>query len=202
MDEPSNLSFNLPVVAVDDDASPMSSSDNWTLIFSSGSIRDVELQSLQQFFDIVALYFIPSVAFFGILTNVIFVIILLRTSTRSQLPCSPFLMHLAVIDITYLIAVVIQWSHDSLAANVLDLKGVCQMTNFVHCVATFLSVWLLVCLQGQSYIGMWHISRSHTSNANKKMKFVACSLTLLGLLLYSGLIWMVGNSEIEKGIKI
>ena len=165
---------------------------NWTLIFSQGPSRDEKLAALQHFVALMEVYYTPTLATFGLATNILLVC-LAAGGRMKALTMAPFIFTLALADIFFLTAQLILWIDKTQATEFQSAPGVCQGVKFLLFVGNFLSIWFVICIQVERYISMWHISRRPQPGSARRSTFIACSIGLLGLLLYSCVIWTSGH---------
>ena len=174
---------------------------NWTLIFSQGPSRDEQLAALQHFVALMEIYYTPTLATFGLATNVLLVGLAAR-GRMTSLSMAPFILTLALADMSYLIALLILWIDKTQATDMQNVPGVCQGVKFLLFVGNFLSIWFVMCIQVERYISMWHISRRPQPESMRRSTFIACSVGLLGLLLYSCVVWTSGHVPAVGGTKV
>ncbi len=168
-------------------------SRNWTIIFSQGTGGHVmtALDAMQYFVEMMDWYFVPTMAVFGMLTNLM-TFVLTRNSSMKWMTLTPFICSLAVADSGYLISAMITWLQRVHQVDFICYQGACQITMFVLFVSSFLSVWYVICIQVDRYISMWHIARRSVQVSNKRSKCLAASLGIFAVLLYSVLFYIIG----------
>lgn len=165
-------------------------------------VRDVE-QDCHPFgvmFEVVHLYYLPSMILVGLVGNLISCIVFLNTHLKMR-SSSYYLAALACADFGFLAALLLVWLNSTLEVPVFNLNGYCQCIVYVSSVCSFLSVWLIVAFTVERFIAVQYpLHRPHMCTV-ARAKAIVLYLVCIALVAHSYVFVTSGIIKTEDGFQ-
>lgn len=157
---------------------------------SSGSYNhlcDQNVIRFQRTIMILDQYLLPVIIITGLVGNLVSFLVFCCTYLR-RLSSSVYLSALAVADFVFLVALFFNWIN-GLGVRLIHADGWCQFFIYVTYVASFLSVWYVVCFTVERHLTVCYPFLRHRFCQPKRTKAVVVAVALLGLGVYSFAVW-------------
>lgn len=168
-------------VPADFDAINCSNSASYNHLCDQNVIR------FQRTIMILDQYLLPFIIIAGLVGNLVSFLVFCCTYLR-RLSSSVYLSALAVADFVFLVALFFNWIN-GLGVRLIHADGWCQFFIYVTYVASFLSVWYVVCFTVERHLTVCFPLMRQRFCQPKRTKAVVVAVTLLGLGVYSFAIW-------------
>lgn len=162
---------------------------NWSVIFRNpGGGQAGQMDGLQYFVDMMDWYYTPSITAFGVITNLL-TLVIIHSSQMKWMSMTPFMAAMSASDSMYLLTSLLNWMYRIHGLNYICTPGVCQLSWYIVFVCSFLSIWYIICIQVDRYLSLWHISRRPLYVSNRRCKCLAALLAILTAMLYGIILW-------------
>ncbi|XP_065343838.1 uncharacterized protein LOC135941952 isoform X2 [Cloeon dipterum] len=162
---------------------------------------DVSLcDRLIDFFDLLHIYFIPSIVLVGVFCNMLNLVVFKSTYLRRR-SSSYYLAALSLSDACFLVTLGLIWVGDTFEVDTFNKNGWCQSVVYLSTTSSFLSVWLTVGFTAERFVAVrYPLLKSHICTV-AKAKMVVLGLVLVSLLLNSYGIFTAGVVRRSNGLE-
>lgn len=141
----------------------------------------------------------------GIIGNTFAVVILSRTHLSKQ-TASIYLGGLCVTDTVFLLVHGFELVSNIYVAHVFEWPYTCGILQYISCVTSFISVWLVVAFTAERYVAVRHpLSRAKWCTRQRAWKTVTCCIVLgcilnLPVLYVSGPLRSIDENMMKCGV--
>ena len=135
----------------------------------------------------VNMYGLPVIILLGIVGNTVSFVVFLTSQLRHQ-SSSVYLAFLNLSDCLFLVCLLLsqlEWY----GVYVMRVRGLCQVVVYLSYISAFLSVWTVVSFTVERFIVVYFPLKRLAHCTKRKALWVAFSLLLISLLLYSFSLW-------------
>lgn len=160
---------------------------NCSNIAAYNQLCDQNVIRFQRTIMILDQYLLPFIIIAGLIGNLVSFLVFCCTYLR-RMSSSVYLSALAVADFVFLVALFFNWIN-GLGIRLIHANGWCQFFVYVTYVASFLSVWYVVCFTVERHLTVCFPLMRQRFCQPKRTKAVVVVVTLLGLVVYSFAIW-------------
>uniref|UniRef100_A0A8D8UM52 Neuropeptides capa receptor n=1 Tax=Cacopsylla melanoneura TaxID=428564 RepID=A0A8D8UM52_9HEMI len=165
---------------------------------TSGEFFD-QCDPLLSIIDLFSVYYIPVIAFVGLVGNALSCIVFLNTHLKLR-SSSYYLAALAMADFSYLSVLLFGWSDNNMNLEVFNREGWCQTLVYLSSVFSFLSVWLIVAFTVERFIAVQYpLHRPHICTVARAKTVILC-LTAASFLLHVYCFLTAGLVTNEAGV--
>jgi hypothetical protein len=148
----------------------------------------------------IQMYYTPILVLLGTTGNCLSVIVFATAKLR-QLSSSYYLAGLAISDTGYLLTLFFVW------LNLVDVPlfnqhGFCQALMYCSQLCSFLSVWFVVAFTVERFIAVRYPLHRPSMCTVTRAKAVLLGLTVLGMIIYAPVIFIVAPVYVETWKKV
>ncbi|XP_046573171.1 B1 bradykinin receptor-like [Haliotis rubra] len=152
--------------------------------------------TIHQVAHCLTLYFQPIICLFGVVGNIISLIVFSSKKLRT-VSCNVYLAALSASNSAFLLALFIVWL-EMLGIRLVHQNGWCQTVIFVTYVCSFLSIWLIVCITIENFIITFHLHDAPRLCTVSRALVVVGGLTFFAFLVYDFALWSTKETEIQN----
>jgi hypothetical protein len=131
--------------------------------------------------EFMTYYYTPGVVLFGVVGNILSVIVFLKTKLRF-LSSSCYLAALGINDTCFLLGTFVAWLN-FFNINIYDENYYCQFFTYMSGLCCFLSAWLVVAFTVERFIEVVYPLKRETMCTVKRACIVSSGLVLIGTLI-------------------
>lgn len=150
-------------------------------------ICDPNLLRLRRAVYLLDQYLLPVIIFLGMIGNILSFLVFCFTYL-CRMSSSVYLAALSISDFTFLFALFFTWLN-TFDINVVSMNGLCQFLIYLTYVASFLSVWYVVCFTVERHLTVCFPLLRQRLCKPRRAKIVVLVLAILGLLIYNFALW-------------
>ena len=143
-------------------------------------------------------YFVPVIIAVGLVGNVLSFLVFTYTYLR-RLPSSIYMAALAIADTVFLFILFLSWICNF---NILlyHRNVFCQLFTYINSVASFLSVWYVVCCTVERHLIVCSPLQRQILCSRRRARIVVVSLAVTGLAVYNYILWTCGLVELPQEV--
>lgn len=162
---------------------------------------DLDCHPFGGVYEVVHLYYLPSMIFVGLVGNLLSCVVFLNTHLKMR-SSSYYLAALACADFGFLASLFLVWLNSTLEIPVFNIEGYCQCIVYVSSVCGFLSVWLIVAFTVERFIAVQYPLRRPHMCTVARAKAIVLYLVCISVLAHSYVFVTSGIIQMNDGSQV